>query len=365
MNAFVIANSGLETVSAQEIKELLKSKSVSYQSLVEFPLKKTEDLLVLFQHGQSFKRLAVSLGQFSEIDKLGLEKIDFNWKDFFYSGVNLKVEVENVSGNDNRIEISRKIMGQIFSVLEKNQINPQIDLKHPDVVVLVYSTGKDYFLGIDFSGRELNSRNYRVFASHSSFKGDHAYYFVRKSGFKPGENLLNCYTKDGAIALEAALFANKSNVRSLDEAKGSSFVKWQLFKEAELEKTYSGKMSKKVTKVFAMDESQQNIIAAKKNSALAGTKEVLEFGKYALDELDVKFSEKQFDRIICYLTNKDEEKLNEIFYQFSYLLKPKGTLLLITRKTFELSVSSKFVLKEEEEFVRGDSAQKIWVMERI
>lgn len=365
MNAFVIANPGLETLSAQEIQELLKCKSTIYQSLIEFSIKKKEDLLFLFHHGQSFKRLAVSLGRFSEIDKLGLEKLDLIWKDFFYSGISLKVGVENVSGNDNRIEIARKVMGRMFSVLEKNKISPKIDLKHPDLVILVYSAGTDYFLGIDFSGRELNSRNYRVFASHSSFKGDHAYYFVRKSGFKAGESLLNCYTKDGAIALEAALFANKLNIRSLDEARESSFVKWPLFKKAELEKIYSGKISKKVTKVFAMDESQQNVIAAKKNSALAGTKEVLEFSKYSLDELDVKFSEKQFDRIICYLTNKDEEKLNEVFYQFSYLLKPKGILLLITRKTFELSVSSKFVLKAEEDFVRGDSCQKIWLMERM
>lgn len=365
MNAFVIANPGLENLSAQELTELLKVKPTVHQSLVEFPIKKKEDILVLFQHGQSFKRLAVSLGRFSEIDKLGLEKLDFIWNDFFYFGISLKVEVENVSGNDNRIEISRKVMGQIFSVLEKNKIFPKIDLKHPDLVILVYFTGKDYFLGIDFSGRELNSRNYRVFASHSSFKGDHAYYFVRKSGFKAGENLLNCYTKDGAIALEAALFANKLNVRSLDEVRGSSFVKWPLFKGIDLEKVYVEKKNKSLTKVFAMDESQQNIIAAKKNSAITGTKEFLEFNKYALDELDVKFSEKQFDRIICYLTNKDEEKLNEIFYQFSYLLKSKGILLMITRKTFELSVSSKFVLKEETEFVRGDSAQKVWVMERI
>lgn len=363
MNAFALANPGLENISAKEILELLKTKAQVDHSLIKFSAKGPEDFLLLFRKGQSFKRLAFSLGRFSDLEKLGLEETSFNWPDCFCPGIKIKVEVENVPGNENRVKIAKKVLSQFFPLLEKNKIIPEIDLRNPDLVILVYSAGENYYLGLDLCGKELNSRSYRIFAGHSSFKGDHAYCLVRKSGFGPGENLLVCYAKDGAVAIEAALFANQLNIRNADEAQNSSFVKWPMFKEADFKTIFTERPAKKVTKISAVDESQQNIIAAKKNSALAGTKEVLEFSKYSLDELDVKFSEGQFDRIICYITNKDEDKINEIYYQFSYLLKPKGTLLLITRKNFDLSVSSRFVLKGEEDFVRGDSCQKIWVME--
>ena len=107
-----------------------------------------------------------------------------------------------------------------------------------------------------------------------------------------------------------------------------------------------------------------NVISARKNAKLAGVYDKIEINKFSLDELDVKFAENEFNRLIFHITTKDESKINEIYYQASYILKKKGTLMLIGRPNWELSISSKFILKEEKEISRGSSVTKFWLLEK-
>ena len=69
--------------------------------------------------------------------------------------------------------------------------------------------------------------------------------------------------------------------------------------------------------------------------------------------------------MIIQVTTKDEERLNEIYYQANYILKKKGTMLLIGRPNWELSVSEKFKLLEESEIKKGESVHKLWLLEKI
>ena len=108
----------------------------------------------------------------------------------------------------------------------------------------------------------------------------------------------------------------------------------------------------------------QNIIAAKKNASLAGVKENLTIGKYALDELDVKFSAQELHYVCFFLTTKDEDKLNELYYQASYVLAQEGILFLITRKGLDLSFPSQFTLEQRTEFQKGDSVYATWLMRK-
>ena len=144
---------------------------------------------------------------------------------------------------------------------------------------------------------------------------------MRFSGFKRGEKLLSGFCKDGAMAIEAASFSEKN--------------------------------------IFAFDNSVPNIVAARKNAKLA--KVEVEFNKYSLEDLDIKYEDKFFDRLIFQITKKDEGKLNEIYYQANFVLKKKGTLLLIGRTGWEVSISEKFKLLRDEEFSKGairNSAEK-------
>ena len=230
-------------------------------------------------------------------------------------------------------------------------------MKKPDVLINVYFNNQEYFVGIDFAGVELHTREYRVFPHSASFKGDFAYAFVRKSGFKPEHKLLVGFVKDGTLAIEAALYAYQLPVHRPQE-KSFSFFKFPAFNQKKFTDTAP---NSKPTTIFAFDESQQNLIAARKNSQLAGTVKYINFHKMALDELDVKFNPEEFDQLIFQITTKDEEKLNEIYYQANYVLKSKGTLLLIARPNWEISISSKFKLVIKEEILRGGSIHKLWL----
>ena len=83
-----------------------------------------------------------------------------------------------------------------------------------------------------------------------------------------------------------------------------------------------------------------------------------------LDEMDVKFSENEFDKIIFQITNKDENKLNEIYYQTKYVLKSGGILLFIGRENWEPSISDTFKLVSEEKIQRGGSVYKTWLLKK-
>ncbi len=231
------------------------------------------------------------------------------------------------------------------------------------MLFLVFHNGKEYFLGIDLAGRELNSRSYRIFPHQASFKGDLAYALVRKSGYAPGKKMLVGFAKDGALPIEAALFAGKKRVH---EGRNFSCHKFPFFLGLEETKEERGGKKEEPGKIeiLAFDESTPNVIAAKKNLRLAGVKDLVDMQKRALDELDVRYEKSFFSVLIFHLTTKDEEKINEIYYQADYVLKPQGKMLLIARKNFELPIPSQFKLLQEEELRRGDSFLKLWLLEK-
>ncbi|MBU0470717.1 MAG: hypothetical protein KKA62_02040 [Nanoarchaeota archaeon] len=399
MKLFALVNPGLEEISKQELKELVDSDAKINSQALEFEVKNKEEIFKLIYHTQSIRRIVLSLKKVKKLEELDFTKIDFNWKDFFSSELSFKVEVENIKGQDNRLEVAKQVAGKLFSQLEKENISAEINVKTPDFLVEVFHNGEDYFIGLDLCGEELNVRSYRLFPHSASFKGDLGYFFVRKSKFKPGNKLLVGFVKDGTIAIEAAIYASGLRVQNSKEKK-FSFFKLPFFKgfdfpsffeqdlktvkkEAELEiKAEAKKEAKKETEqgtgtgteierrdlpeknIFSFNEGTQNFTATRKNAQLAGVKNILGTCKLSLDELDVKFKENELDHLIFHVTTKDEGKINEIYYQAGYVLKKKGTLLLVGRTAWNLSISEKFKLISEEEIWRGESSYKLWLLEK-
>jgi 23S rRNA G2445 N2-methylase RlmL len=370
LELFALVSPGLEQTAKLEIEELVSSKAIAHDQLLDFNIDTGDKsgisfdtkIFTLIHRSQSLRKVALLLAKFKSVEELDFCKLKLNWSDFFPKDFSLKVTVENLKGNDNRIELSRKFLGKLFPFLEQHlKLNPIIDLKKPDIELILYHTDKELFLGIDLCGKELNSRAYRVFVNHAAFKGDFGYHLVRKSKFEAGEKLLVGFAKDGTAAIEAALFANKLIVTpiSLDMA----YRRIPIFKDIDVKKILEISTPNS-TIVSAFDESNQNMIAARKNAALAKTKELINFNRCALEDLEMRYDEAEFERIILQLTTKDEERLNEIYLQVGNLLKQKGTLLVLARKGFELPISNKFKLLSEEEFQRGDSFHKIWLLER-
>ena len=87
--------------------------------------------------------------------------------------------------------------------------------------------------------------------------------------------------------------------------------------------------------------------------------------KFSLDDWDVKFDENEFDLVVVQITTKDEDRLNEIYYQSSYLLKTGARLMIVGRPNWELTISDKFKLLDSGEIVKGESKHKYWLLERV
>ena len=345
---------GMEELCKQEVKELIGVSGKAYPRLVECDAS-PEQALTLLYHGQSMRRIIVSLGRYKNLDDIDFNAVE--WKSFV-SNSSFKVEVENVKGIENRLAIAKKVAGKVFAAVDKQKLSLAIELKKPDFLLIVYFNGEEYFIGVDLTGEELHSRAYRVFTHSASCKGDLGYYFARKTGYKPGDNLLVGFVKDGVIAVEAALYASKMPVHSARNT--FSYHKLPLFSGVK----YVPLTPNNSVSIAAVDDSTQNITAARKNAQIAGVRKQLNIQKIILDELSSDFHEHEFDQILFKVTTKDEDKLNEIYHQVKYLLKPKGTLLLVGREGWEISVPSYCKLISEEVVERGGNTYKLWLMQK-
>lgn len=358
MKVITLVNPGLEKHSQLEVKEILKGKSTANEQVIEFPVKDVQSLFTFFMRSQTARRILLSLGNYKNLDGIDFSKLDFSWKDFFPNTFSFKVEVENVKGMDNRIEIAQKVAAKLFPFLEKQQqLHPVLELKKPDFLIVVYKTDTGYHVGLDIAGEELNARQYRIFTHQASMKGDLTYFFLRTSGYTPGDKLLLGFVKDGTMAIEAAMFAYQQPIHKV---RSQSFLKFPCYTPD----LTSAKEVSLTNSLFAFDDRYPNVVASRKNAVLAGVKERIDFQKYELDELDTRFDEEQFDRVIFHITAKDEPRLNEIMYQAYYILKKKGIFMLISFKDLGIDDSDKFKLKTQGTIVRGDSIYRYWTMER-
>ena len=341
MKAAVIVNPGLEQLAQQELAGRVQIESVIEGSVLSFEIeeKKVAELTRL----QSIRRIVLPFGAVAKSKAILDQK--FKFKDYLkkhlpdFSAIEkeelkLKIEVENVKGQENRIEISKKIAQELFPFLEKNKIKAKLDYSEPEALIIAYNTGDRLIVGLDYTGKELDRRDYRLFPQSASFKGDLAYYVMRKSGFRKNEKLLVGFCKDGAIAIEAALFS--------------------------LQGAYKGNGSQ--SSIEAFDTTTANVISARKNAKIA--KVQLNINKYSLEDLDLKYGQNYFNCLIFHITRKDEEQLTELYYQANLILAPKGTLLLLGRKTWDISISDRFKLLAEEELTKGESVHKLVLLEK-
>ncbi|MBI2151864.1 hypothetical protein HYU21_04020 [Candidatus Woesearchaeota archaeon] len=398
--AFLLVHKGLEKIALQELEELSGVKGKVFCgdkdfSAIEFSVLRHEDLTYLLNHLQSIRGLFFSLGR-EESWKSFLTK-DFQGSKFLFNQASLKIEIEGISDIEERKEITSSLAGKIFQDYDK--LDLKVDFKKPQIVALICLINKHYFLGWDLSGQELHKRPFRVFPHQASFTGDIAYYLVRKVGFqrnlntknsehknpelnnsnnqKP-EKLLIGLAKDSSIALEAGVFLLN---RKLHRAP-YLLEKYPVFQGIEASNlsvknvvsddstshpaatTTDTTTDANQFQIYAFDESNPNYVASRKNIKIAGLSSFIDLNKYALDELELKYGEDVFQYAIFHFTSKDEEKINEVYYQLNLILKKSGQALFIGRKNWDLPISDRFELLEKEELTRGESTLNLWLMKK-
>ncbi len=361
MKFFLIVHPGLEALAQQELQELVGVSSRVGHSFVECSLT-PEQALYILQHGQSFQRLLISLGTFPSAENIlfpqnvvGLS----SWKKILPLTISYSIDLEHIQGQELRQGLLKKMQHSFTQVVREAGLPlPVFTYKHPLLLIIVHWTGSEYILGIDLAGAPLQKRRYRVFPHSAGLTGDIAYWLARKSGFSLGKRLLSGFCKDGSVAIEAASYASGKAI-----SQGPfSCQQFPLFQHISL--TSVALPAVKNISIEAFDPARPNIIAAQKNAKIAGVYGSLQFHRYALDDLDVKYDQHSFDQAIFQLTTRDEVRLNEIFYQSRHLLPPQGSLLLLTRKQLDISPPEDFVLHSQEDLRRGDSVHQVWVFRR-
>ena len=358
MKGLAITSKGLEETASIEIKEMIGSECKIEDSCVLFAFEKFEDLCLLCSKAQSVDRILLLIDSFefdniSDFDKfigkINLEKWLGKYKKFRVECLRLG------SHNFKSIDIEKKFIG----IENKKHKNIKFDLKEYEIIFFIYIVNSKCYVGIDFAGFELNKRAYKIYLHPNSLRGTIAYALARESGFQKGEILLDPFSRDGIIPIEAAFYANDFPVNYYKKDR-FAFLKLGLGVD------YDGlfrKIDKKILKkpkagVYSFDHLFKFVHFAKKNAKIAGVEKSINFSRVELEWLDIKFKKESVDRIATSLPSSKNANLDKIykefFYQADYILKKDGRIAAI-------SAMPDFLVKhaEKHNFV-VDNLKDVW-----
>ena len=336
MKGLAITSRGLEETASIEVREIINAKCKIEESCVVFDFKNFKDLCLLCYKCQSVDRIICLIGSLkfkNFFDDFGefIEKLDLDEWTCRYKKFRVECIREGTHGF-NSIDVESKA-AKLISKKSKNRI--KLSIKEHEIIFFVYVFGSKCYFGVDFAGFELNKRGYKIFLHPGSLRGTIAYALVRESGFKKNEVMLDPFSRDGVIAIEAAFYAagfacnyyKKDKFAFLNLKLGIDFEKF--FKDADK------RIKNTKTGIYAYDHMFKYVDYSRKNAKIAGIDKQINFSRVELEWLDIKFKKESVDRIVTSLPaskNANLDKIyNEFFYQSEYILKKNGAITVISR----------------------------------
>ncbi|MFH1053310.1 MAG: THUMP domain-containing protein [Candidatus Woesearchaeota archaeon] len=385
MNALAITSIGIEDICSSEIKDLINADSKPHKGCVEFNIKKPQDLFKLCYLSQSSSRILLLLSHFmagssksgmseksiksvflNELKK-NISKIDFSeWLD---DNIRFAVNCQRIGIHDfNSADIEK---AAAFSI---NNSNSKVDLKNPDIIIYIYLIDNDCYIGIDFSGKDLSKRDYKIFSNIRSLKPNIAYSLVRIADFRKGQIMIDPFCGSGEIPIEATLFEN--NFPQNHFSKDSfAFLNFKKFKDFDFE-VFFDDIDKDIrqdkTSIYAYDNQLKNIMAVKKNAKIASIQKYMSISRVDIDWLETKFKQNSVDRIITHIPDVPKHNdpkpiikvLDDFFWEAEFILKPSGSIVTISRSIESLKQpikKYKFTIKQTREVWQGK--EKLIVLE--
>ena len=371
MKGLAITSKGIENIAAMEIKELINNDYKIEEGCVIFDFKDFKDLCLLCYKAQSVDRVVYLLDKFEfksffEDLKIFIEELNFNkWLNY----KKFKIECIRLgTHNFNSVDIKEKTAELIFKK-SNNKIKP--DVKDYGVIFLFYIVDNKCYFGIDFAGFELNKRGYKIFLHPNSLRGTIAYALVRENNFKKKDVMLDPFSRDGVIAIEAALYANNFSVNYYKKDK-FAFLKLKLNIDFdELFKNIDKKRKESKTKIYNYDHLFKYVDFSKKNAKIAGVDKYINFSRVELEWLDIKFKKESVDEIITNPPSSKNTNLdkiyNEFFYQAEYILKKNGLIALISKMPELIKKHAEkhnFIIAKEKDIWSGEQQLKIMVFKK-
>ena len=379
MKALAITSKGIEDISAKEIKELINAKTEIKESCIIFEPKKLEDLALLCYKAQSVDKILFLFNHFNFNEKnlfnrLEKEINNLDLSEWLNKDTTFKVSCRKINENFTTEEVCAKAGEIIIKKIEKEKnYNQKVDLNNPDVIFFTYIYNNECYVGIDFSGLDLNKRTYRIFSHQSSLRGTIAYSLLKIADCKENQTIVDPFTGSGTIPIEAALYFSNFPINYYSKDK-FAFTKFKNINSEKIFKEADKKSKDKKLNIYAYDSFLGYITNAKKNAKIAGINKLINFAKIDVEWLDTKFDKETVDKIIAQppkttnLNKKDIEKVyNELFYQSEFILKKDGRIVLISENIDSLkkyAEKHKFKLKEERNVYSGKAPMIIATFER-
>jgi len=375
MKGVALTHKGIEKITGLEINELINAKTETKATAVIFDFSNFKDLCLLCYKAQSVKRILYLLTLFKITDFFTqlMEKLSkINYAPLINKKTSFKVICEKIESGLNNEEIMKRSGEIIIEVVKKtNGFKPKVNLENPKIIFYVYIYKNQCYIGIDFSGRDLSKRDYKIFISNVSIKGTIAYTLLRLGNFSAEETLVDLFCKSGEIIIEAGLYASKFPINYYSK-ENFAFYNLPFFKEdiKNLFEEQDKKICKPKTIIYGYDANQKYVMQAKKNAKIAGVQKYMSITKQDIEWIDLKQREKSIDKIITYppiLSKiKSENKIvriyKEFFYQAEYVLKDNGLVVVLSKSLELLEEQAKkyhFKLKDKKEIWTGK--QKMFI----
>ncbi|MBN2052273.1 methyltransferase [Candidatus Woesearchaeota archaeon] len=385
ISACAITDKGIEKIALLELDEIIKVKGKAEDKVVLFECKDYDELMRFCYKSQSTQRaiLLFSSFNFKNQEEL-ISKIDdclkkINLSDWLDKDKTLKVECERIGEHSFGSQTIEEDVGEKILAAAKKKIGftPSVSMKGPDTIFYVFINHEKAYFGIDFVGRDLSKRNYRIYSAPAILNANLAYALVRLSSYdrKKKQKLIDVFCKSGVVCIEAALYATGLSINHY--SKDFAFKKLKILTGKDWDdyfKKIDSEAKLEKLDITGSDQMLRNVEASKRNAKLAGVDKLINFSRIDVEWLDTKKDEKSIDlvvsRIACPSKHTAESEVRklykELFYQAEFFMKKGGRMAVITENTtlFKESITPDFKLVQEDDLWSGEQKFQFVMIEK-
>ncbi len=366
MKAFAVVNPGLESYAASEIEALLKVKTDVEDSVVLFEASE-EQLASLCYSAQSLIKVCSLFEKIPLKSADDLRKIKTDFTKVIKKGKTFRVKFSkqgevSTLGQEIEPELGELIINQFKEA-------PKVAMNDADYIVYCYVYDDVAYIGLDYAGFDLSKREYRVFASPKSVKGNIGYILLRIAELKEKETLLDLFCLSGEVGIEAALYLTKRSPFYFSKQKFA----FNKFIDFDFEKA-DKKIKKTTAKIVLSSPHMSEVRAAQKNAKIASVEKEIDFTRQDVEWIDFKMKKESVDKIVsiipCPSYNFPEQALKKMyedfFFQIKNVVKKKGKVVVLGKSLSYFKRQAKDVkLIKEIMFDNGQETLEIAVFEKI
>lgn len=222
MNLLATTNGGLETIAADEIREITGSNaSVHHRGVVEFEGNEA-DVYALHHRARCLHRIMAVMadGTVDTLDDVYTVTERTNVAERLPNADFGVVGTRHGTHDFTSVDVAERV-GQavIDAYREATGIRLPVDLDDPTVRLEAYLYDDRFTLAVDLTGDSLHKRPYRVCTHDAPLRSTLAYSMLRIAEWTPGDRLVDPMAGSATIPIEAALAATESVPRpDLDPA---------------------------------------------------------------------------------------------------------------------------------------------------